>query len=57
MGWKFRVCIFMRTKLEYFQQKVDLKQFFGELLFGIKAALRMGQFRVKKDPAEVTQKF
>lgn len=55
MGWKFGVCIFMWTKLEYFQQKEDLKQFFGELLFGIKAALRMRQFGVKTDPTEVTQ--
>lgn len=55
MGWKFGVCIFMGTELEYFHQKADLQQFFGELLFGIKAALRMRHFGVKKDPAEVTQ--
>lgn len=55
MGWKLGVFIFMGIKLEYFQQKSRLKQFFGELLFGIKVALRMRQFGVKKDPAEVTQ--
>lgn len=32
MGSKFRVRIFMGTKLKYFQQKADLKQFFGGIV-------------------------
>lgn len=38
--WKFGVRIFMGTKLEYFQQKADLKKLFAELLFGIKDAFK-----------------